>query len=118
MFQKLSELKDLVAQSSICRKLALAVSQDEHSLEAVHAAYKAGFITPILIGSRVATEKIIADKLRSLGYTVHTDIGCSGYKIDIGIKSNFLKTENRRLKTKKQTPWCGDSPCYKCGPCN
>lgn len=30
-------------------------------------------------------EKIIADKLRSLGYTVHTDIGCSGYKIDIGI---------------------------------
>lgn len=23
-------------------------------------------------------EKIIADKLRSLGYTVHTDIGCSG----------------------------------------
>ena len=31
---------------------------------------------------------------------------------------NFLKTENRRLKTKKQTPWCGDSPCYKCGPCN
>ena len=33
-------------------------------------------------------------------------------------KSNFLKTENRRLKTKKQTPWCGDSPCYNCGPCN
>ena len=30
-------------------------------------------------------EKIIADKLRSLGYTVHTDIGYSGYKIDIGI---------------------------------
>ena len=30
-------------------------------------------------------ENIIADKLRSLGYTVHTDIGCSGYKIDIGI---------------------------------
>ena len=30
-------------------------------------------------------EKIIANKLRSLGYTVHTDIGCSGYKIDIGI---------------------------------
>lgn len=30
-------------------------------------------------------ENIIAEKLRSLGYTVHTDIGCSGYKIDIGI---------------------------------
>ena len=35
-------------------------------------------------------ENIIADKLRSLGYTVHTDIGCSGYKIDIGI----VDTEN------------------------
>ena len=35
-------------------------------------------------------ETIIADRLRSLGYTVHTDIGCSGYKIDIGI----VDTEN------------------------
>ena len=35
-------------------------------------------------------ETIIADRLRSLGYTVHTDIGCSGYRIDIGI----VDTEN------------------------
>ena len=28
---------------------------------------------------------IIADRLRSIGYVVHTDIGCSGYRIDIGI---------------------------------
>lgn len=33
----------------------------------------------------VSIESIIADRLRSLGYIVHTDIGCSGYKIDIGI---------------------------------
>lgn len=39
-------------------------------------------------------------------------------KIDVGIKPGFLKTENRRLKTKKQTPWCGDSLCYNCGVCN
>lgn len=39
-------------------------------------------------------------------------------KIDIGIKFNFLKTEHKRLKTKKQTPWCRVSPCYNCGPCN
>jgi len=30
-------------------------------------------------------EKIIAEKLKNAGYTVHTNIGCSGYKIDIGI---------------------------------
>lgn len=43
----------------------------------------------------VSIEKIIADKLRTLGYTVHTNIGCSGYKIDLGIvdtqnSSNYL----------------------------
>lgn len=43
----------------------------------------------------VSIEKVIADKLRTLGYTVHTDIGCSGYKIDLGIvdtqnASNYL----------------------------
>ena len=38
-----------------------------------------------LSDTSASIENIIADKLRSLGYTVHTDIGCSGYKIDIGI---------------------------------
>ena len=41
-------------------------------------------------------ENIIADKLRSLGYTVHRDIGCSGYKIDIGIV-NTENTSNYQL---------------------
>lgn len=30
-------------------------------------------------------EKLVAERLRSLGYEVHTNIGSSGYKIDIGI---------------------------------
>lgn len=30
-------------------------------------------------------ENLVANKLRTLGYTVHTNIGCSGYKVDIGI---------------------------------
>lgn len=38
-----------------------------------------------LAEASVSIENIIADRLRSLGYIVHTDIGCSGYKIDIGI---------------------------------
>ena len=37
--------------------------------------------------------------------------------IDIGINEKFLKTENRRLKNLKQTPWCETSPCYNCGAC-
>ena len=47
-------------------------------------------VTRQLSETTVSIETIIADRLRSLGYTVHTDIGCSGYKIDIGI----VDTEN------------------------
>ncbi len=30
-------------------------------------------------------EEILAEKIRQFGYTVNTNIGCSGYKIDLGI---------------------------------
>lgn len=62
MFNKLSDLQELIRQKNVCRTLALAVSQDENSLEAVHAAFREGFIKPVLVGSRTATDKIIAAK--------------------------------------------------------
>lgn len=37
------------------------------------------------ITEKVSIEHIIAAKLKELGYEVHTNIGVSGYKIDIGI---------------------------------
>ncbi|MBQ2652238.1 MAG: radical SAM protein [Methanobrevibacter sp.] len=37
--------------------------------------------------------------------------------IDVGINEKFLKIENRRLRTLKQTPWCETSTCYNCGSC-
>lgn len=37
--------------------------------------------------------------------------------INVGVNENFLKTEHRRLKTLKQTPWCEISSCYNCGSC-
>lgn len=45
--------------------------------------------------SNANIEHIIADRLRSHGYDIHTNIGCSGYKVDIGVvdkknKSNYL----------------------------
>ena len=30
-------------------------------------------------------EKLVAEEIQQSGYTVHTDIGCSGYRIDIGV---------------------------------
>jgi len=62
MFNKLSDLQDFVKANNICRTLVLAVSQDENSLEAVHAAFREGFIKPVLVGSKSATDKIIAEK--------------------------------------------------------
>ncbi len=38
-------------------------------------------------------EKMVAEELRNSGYTVHTDIGCSGYKIDLGIVNPAKPTE-------------------------
>jgi len=37
--------------------------------------------------------------------------------INIGVNKRFLKIENHRLKTLKQTPWCEISACYNCGSC-
>lgn len=38
--------------------------------------------------SVASIESIVADRLRAIGYTVHTNIGCSGYRVDIGIVDN------------------------------
>ena len=44
-----------------------------------------GYLSAGLPEEVASIETIVAGRLRSLGYTVHTDIGSSGYKIDIGI---------------------------------
>ena len=40
-----------------------------------------------------AFEKILADKIRTHGYEVNTDIGCSGYRIDIGVVNSRKPTQ-------------------------
>ncbi|TLX71538.1 bifunctional enoyl-CoA hydratase/phosphate acetyltransferase [Labilibacter sediminis] len=62
MFKKLSDLERLVKKNNVIKTLALAVSQDPHSLDAVHKAYQAGLIKPILIGDKSHTQSIIAEK--------------------------------------------------------
>jgi phosphate butyryltransferase len=62
MFKHLSDLQKLVDLSRPPRKLALAVSQDIFSLNALYNAYKAGFIEPVLIGDKEETLLIIQEK--------------------------------------------------------
>ena len=38
-------------------------------------------------------EKMVANEIQNFGYVVHTNIGCSGYKIDIGIVNPEKTTE-------------------------
>lgn len=38
---------------------------------------------------------LIADQIRERGYEVHTNIGCSGYRVDIGIVDKELRSEYR-----------------------
>ncbi|WP_066631977.1 bifunctional enoyl-CoA hydratase/phosphate acetyltransferase [Labilibacter marinus] len=62
MFKKLSDLERLISKNKIVRTLALAVSQDQYSLNAIHKAYKVGIVNPILIGDEVLTRDIIKEK--------------------------------------------------------
>lgn len=62
MFKHFSELQDLIDTSKPPKKLVLAVSQDIFSLYAVHKAYHAGIIEPVLIGDHEETFHIIHEK--------------------------------------------------------
>ena len=39
------------------------------------------------------------------------------HNINIGLKSNFLKEERKKISLSETTPWCGANKCYNCGSC-
>lgn len=76
-----SDMIDLNRTSSVGvaglkRFLEYAEKREKPSVEYLSAG---------LPDERASIENLVAEKLRSLGYEVHTHIGSSGYKIDIGI---------------------------------
>lgn len=62
MFKKLSDLERLIKKKNVIQTLVLAVSQDQYSLNAVHKAFHAGFVIPVLIGDKTHTQSIIDEK--------------------------------------------------------
>ncbi len=56
---KISDLKNLAAQSGR-KKLVLCAAGDEHSIDAVYDAYRAGVIEPVLVGQKEAIEKFVS----------------------------------------------------------
>lgn len=61
MYKTLKELRTLLDAGKPRKRLALAVAQDAFSLDAVHKAYHAGIIDPVLIGAKDEILKIAAE---------------------------------------------------------
>ncbi len=58
IIKTLNELDSLVERSSNRKRIALAVSQDSYSLNAIHRAYTNGIVDPVFIGDKAETIKI------------------------------------------------------------
>lgn len=58
VIKTLSELDSHIERTGQRKRLALAVSQDSHSLNAIYKAYKNGIIDPVFIGDKTETLKI------------------------------------------------------------
>jgi phosphate butyryltransferase len=58
MLKKLSELQDIVKKKQQVKRMVVAAAADEHSLEAVSAAVKKGFVEAILVGDEREINRI------------------------------------------------------------
>lgn len=70
MIKTLQEIVDRARQSGR-KRLAVAYGQDAHTLQAVHDAYAAGLVSPVIFGNK----QIIEDECRQLG------IDCEAFEI-------------------------------------
>lgn len=61
MLRKLDDLKQLVAKQSNKRTLVLAVAQDNHALQAAYQANQQSIVNLILVGDKIAIEKIASE---------------------------------------------------------
>ncbi|MBS2100528.1 bifunctional enoyl-CoA hydratase/phosphate acetyltransferase [Carboxylicivirga linearis] len=104
MFKSLNDLQKLILQKKVKKKLALAVSQDGHSLDAVHNAYQAGIIEPILIGSQSETEAIIAAKGYDFSQASFIDESDNEKAVEIAVRMVHDSQADILMKGKVATP--------------
>ncbi|MBZ4677369.1 MAG: phosphate butyryltransferase [Anaerophaga sp.] len=104
MFKHLSDLQNQIDPSKPAKKLALAVSQDNFSLNALYKAYKAGFISPVLIGDREETYHIIEERGYDFGNS--TFIGESDPEkcVEIAVRMVHDGKADVLMKGKVSTP--------------
>lgn len=104
MFKKLSDLERLISKNKIVKTLALAVSQDQYSLNAIHKAYKAGIINPVLIGDESLTRDIIKEKGYDFEGAVFIDESDHQKCVEVAVKMVHNNDAHILMKGKVATP--------------
>ena len=61
MLKNFDELKKMLLEQPVKKKIAVVAAQDEHTLEAVVRAYKDGLVMPVLIGQEEKIREILAN---------------------------------------------------------
>ncbi len=104
MFKHLSDLRKLVDKSAAPKKLALAVSQDNFSLNALHKSYHAGFIQPILIGNKEETFHIINEREYDFEGVEFIEEADPGKCVEIAVRKVSTGEADILMKGKVPTP--------------
>ncbi len=104
MFKTLADLQALAERNHVKKRLVLAVSHDENALEAVCEVYKAGIIEPILIGSKVETEKIIRENRYYFEGATFIDEPNSEKAVELAVRLINDKKADVLMKGKVSTP--------------
>jgi phosphate butyryltransferase len=86
MYKTLKDLQTLIDANKPRKRLALAVSEDAHSLEAVNKAFKARVVEPVLVGSKAETLKIAEEKGLDFSGAVFIDEPVPGQAVETAVK--------------------------------
>src|SRR5690554_970285 len=62
VFKQLRDLRELVNPAGPRKRLAVAVAQDEFSLDAIYKAFRSGVVDPVLIGDEDQILQLARDK--------------------------------------------------------
>ena len=104
MYKTLKDIQSLIDQSKPRKRLALAVSQDAHSLEAVNKAFHSGIIEPILVGSKDETLKIAHEMKLDFTGAVFIDENNPEKAVETAVKMVNEKKADFLMKGNIPTP--------------
>ena len=100
----MKDLNSLINPNKPVKRLALAVSEDAHSLEAVNKAFRNGIIDPILVGSKEKTLKIAEEKGLDFAGAQFVDEPIPEKAVEIAVKMVHDKNADFLMKGNIATP--------------